>query len=179
MIRWKKRESADRANAVDNQTRRSLLNGMWLTLGGLALAEVAWLVGSFLKPLKHGATSDRSAAIVDAGPADRYSPSTVTAFPQGRFYLACLEDGGFMALSRRCTHLGCTLPWDPEKKQFACPCHASAFDIRGCVIKSPAPRPLDRFAVSIENKRVKVDTSRAIRRIGFDASEVVYVPAGP
>ena len=28
-----------------NQSRRSLLNGIWLTLSGLALAEIAWLVG--------------------------------------------------------------------------------------------------------------------------------------
>jgi cytochrome b6-f complex iron-sulfur subunit len=176
MIRRKAKEFADRAKAVDNRSRRSLLNGLWLTLGGLALAEVAWLVGSFLKPLKPGASSDLSATLIDAGPSDRYTPDTVTAFPQGRFYLACLEDGGFMALSRRCTHLGCTVPWDPEKKHFACPCHASVFDIRGRVVQSPAPRPLDRFTVSIENRRVMVDTSEPIRRHTFDASQVVYVP---
>jgi cytochrome b6-f complex iron-sulfur subunit len=100
----------------------------------------------------------------------------VTAFPQGRFYLACLADGGFLALSRRCTHLGCTVPWDPQKGQFACPCHASVFDIRGDVIQSPAPRPLNRFAVNIKNKRVMVDTSKPIRRMAFDASQVVYGP---
>jgi cytochrome b6-f complex iron-sulfur subunit len=145
MTLQKIRESVDRAQGIENNTRRSLLNGLWLTLSGLVLAEVAWLVGSFLKPLKPGAPSDLSATIIDAGPAKRFAPNTVTAFPQGRFYLACLADGGFLALSRRCTHLGCTVPWDPEKKLFTCPCHASVFDIRGDVIQSPAPRPLNRF----------------------------------
>jgi hypothetical protein len=121
MTLQKIRESVDRAQGIENNTRRSLLNGLWLTLSGLALAEVAWLVGSFLKPLKPGAPSDLSATIIDAGPAKRFAPNTVTAFPQGRFYLACLADGGFLALSRRCTHLGCTVPWDPEKRAVRLP----------------------------------------------------------
>lgn len=170
----KKRESADNAQPVENDARRSLLNRVWLAVSGLALVQIAWLVGSFLKPLKSNDSSNQSIKIIDAGPADRFVPNTVTAFPRGRFYLACLEDGGFLALSRRCTHLGCTVPWDPEKGQFACPCHASVFDIRGDVIQSPAPRPLDRFVVIIENDRVKVNVGKPLRRSAFRHDQVTY-----
>jgi cytochrome b6-f complex iron-sulfur subunit len=174
MTRQKNRRAADRVQPVENTTRRSLLNGLWLALSGLALVEVAWLVGSFLKPLKPTGSPDQSALIIDVGPTDRFVPGSVTAFPQGRFYLACLADGGFLALSRRCTHLGCTVPWDADKGQFACPCHASVFDIRGDVIRSPAPRALDRFAISIENDRIKVEAGRPIKRGAFDQSQVAY-----
>lgn len=174
MTRKKIQPSVESAQQPENKARRNLLNGLWLFLSGLAVVEVVLMVVAFLKPLKSKGSTGQSAEIIDAGPADRFSPGTVTAFPQGRFYLACLEDGGLLALSRRCTHLGCTLPWDPEKGQFACPCHASVFDIRGDVIQSPAPRPLDRFSVSIENKRVIVDTSEPIRRSAFDRKQVVY-----
>ncbi len=166
--------TTSRAQPIENKGRRSLLNGLWLTLSGLALAEIAWLVGSFLKPLKSNGSPDRAAKIIDAGPTEGFAPNSVTAYPQGRFYLACLADGGFLALSRRCTHLGCTVPWDPGKGQFACPCHASVFDIRGEVIQSPAPRALDRFAVSIENNRVIVDISRPLRRRAFLKEQVAY-----
>ena len=88
-------------------------------------------------------------------------PHSVTAFVRGRFYLARLADGGFLALSRKCTHLGCTVPWVATENKFVCPCHASAFDITGNVISPPAPRALDIYAVMIENDIVKVDTSRA------------------
>lgn len=165
---------AESVKSVENNARRSLLNGLWLALGGLALAEAAWLVGSFLKPLKPNGSSAPADKIINAGPADRFAPNTVTAFPQGRFYLACLDDGGFLALSRRCTHLGCTVPWDPQKGQFACPCHASVFDIRGDVIQSPAPRALDRFAVSIVNNRITVNVEKPIRRSRFGEAEVTY-----
>jgi len=92
----------------------------------------------------------------------------------GRFYLVRLADGGFLALSRKCTHLGCTVPWIAKENQFACPCHASAFDMAGDVISPPAPRALDMYAVSIENNTVQVDTGKPIKRSELKAEQVVY-----
>jgi cytochrome b6-f complex iron-sulfur subunit len=111
--------------------------------------------------------------VVVAGPVGRFKPGSVTAFADGRFYLVRLEDGGFLAVNRKCTHLGCSVPWNAEQQRFACPCHASAFDIRGDVVNAPAPRPLDLFPVAIENGTVKVDTSQLIRRQSFELDQVV------
>ncbi len=55
-----------------------------------------------------------------------------------------------------------------------CPCHASAFDQTGQVLNPPAPRPLDRFAVSLVDGQVFVDTSRPLERERFDPSQLVY-----
>jgi hypothetical protein len=121
MTRQPTQPAADRAQPVDSPARRRLLNGLWLALSGIALAEVAWLVGSFLKPLKLNGSPDHPAKIFDAGPTNRFVPGSVTAFPQGRFYLACLADGGFLALSRRCTHLGCTVPVGSAKRAVRLP----------------------------------------------------------
>jgi cytochrome b6-f complex iron-sulfur subunit len=85
-----------------------------------------------------------------------------------------MEDGGFLAVSRKCTHLGCTIPWLDKEKRFACPCHGSTFDIRGEVINSPAPRALDIYNLFIENQMVMVDTGKPIKRSGFRADQVVY-----
>ena len=120
---------------------------------------------SFLRPRRVRAEDE--ASIVIAGPVERFSRKTVTAFPNGKFYLARLEDGGFLALDRTCTHLGCTVPWDAERGCFKCPCHASSFDITGAVLAPPAPRPLDLYPVRIENGIVKVDTGRRVRRSAF------------
>jgi cytochrome b6-f complex iron-sulfur subunit len=110
---------------------------------------------------------------VVAGPVDRFQPGTVTAFQRGRFYLARLEDGGFLALSRACTHLGCTVPWVAAEGRFVCPCHASAFTITGEVLSPPAPRPLDLYPVRIESGIVKVDTRAPVSRTAFEPSQVV------
>jgi cytochrome b6-f complex iron-sulfur subunit len=149
--------------------RRSLLRFAWLGLGVAALGEAAWVVASFLRPRREAPRS--GAALIVAGPAEGFAPGSVTAFPAGRFYLVRLEDGGFLALSRQCTHLGCSVPWDEATGRFACPCHASAFDLRGDVLAPPAPRPLDLFAVRIENGIVKVDVSTPLRRSAFEPSQ--------
>ena len=152
------------------QQRRSFLGLAWLGIGVAALGEAAWILASFLNPRQKGLKDGVS--LVVAGPSDAFAPGSVTAFPAGKFYLVRLPDGDFLALHRQCTHLGCSVPWNEASGRFACPCHASAFDLRGDVLAPPAPRPLDLFAVRIENGIVKVDVSAPIRRSAFDASQV-------
>ncbi len=161
----------DVPGAEATSSRRGFLGKLWLGLGGVALVEYAWLAFEFLRPPRETAAE---LPVVAAGPLEAFDPGTVTAFPEGRFYLVRLEDGGFLALSRTCTHLGCTVPWVEEEGRFLCPCHASAFDRRGVVENPPAPRPLDAHPVRIENGIVKVDLGRTIRRSAFDLSQVVY-----
>ena len=152
-------------------TRRGFLGRMWLALGGVALVEYAWLAFEFLRPPRESA---EALPIVNAGPLDAFDLGSVTAFPEGKYYLVRLEDGGFLALSRTCTHLGCTVPWVEEEGRFLCPCHASAFDLRGVVANPPAPRPLDTHPVRIENGIVKVDLGRTMRREAFHRDQVTY-----
>ena len=155
-------------------SRRSFLNKLWIGLGLVALAEVVAVVFAFLRSNKSKAREADSDAMVTAGAVSKFKPNSVTAFVRGRFYLARLEDGGFLALSRKCTHLGCTVPWVEKEMKFACPCHGSAFDITGEVINSPAPRPLDIYPIFIENNVVKVDTSKPVKRNDFLAEQVRY-----
>ena len=155
-------------------SRRSFLNRLWVILGGLAFVEVVFLVFGFFQPRKAREKAGDSAVIVEAGPVDKFSLNSVTAFVRGKFYLARLEDGGFLALSRKCTHLGCTVPWSSKEMKFVCPCHASVYDIRGEVVTAPAPRPLDLHHVFIENNVVKIDTNKVIKRGLFRVEQVVY-----
>lgn len=159
-------------NTNKNISRRSFFARLWLFLGLVALAELIWVTVSFLRPKKRKEIAEES-DIITAGPVDNFEPGSVTAFPRGRFYLARLVDGGFLAISRKCTHLGCTVPWVAEENRFVCPCHASVFDIRGVVLSPPAPRPLDIYPVTIENNVVKVDISEAVERKRFENKQVV------
>lgn len=156
-----------------DQSKRSLLKRLIRILGGAAVLEAGWVAVSVLMPNRRTKPLADGPEVITAGPVDRFERGTVTAFAEGKFYLARLESGGFLALHRKCTHLGCSVPWKSEEQRFACPCHASAFDIHGDVVNAPAPRALDLFPVTISDGVVKVDTARPIRRRAFEPGQVV------
>ena len=160
--------------ANKDESRRGFLKTLWIGLGVVTVAEVVGVIYAYLRPRKQRVEEERFGGIITSGPADDFDNDSVTAFRRGQFYLARLDDGGFFALSRKCTHLGCTVPWVESEKQFKCPCHSSAFNIRGEVLRSPAPRPLDIYAVFIENNIVKVNTNKRMKRSTFETSQVVY-----
>ena len=143
-------------------------------LGTVAVAELIAMVITFFRPRKPGTVASDQSTIIVAGPVDNFEPGTVQAFVRGKFYLARLEDGGFLAMSRSCTHLSCTIPWVSGENKFICPCHSSAFDIAGRVISPPAPRALDLFEIVIENNVVKIDTRKHRKRSEFSADQVTY-----
>jgi Rieske Fe-S protein len=60
------------------------------------------------------------------------------------------------AISTICTHLGCTVHWQSDRKEFYCPCHNGRFDQNGNVLSGPPPGPLDLYRVEIEGDNVFV-----------------------
>lgn len=168
------KNQSDSPTPETESSRRSFLTKLWTFLGFVALAEFIAVAVAFLRPGKSKALQDSGNTVIIGGAVDKFLPNSVTAFVRGRFYLARLGDGGFLALSRKCTHLGCTLPWVEKENKFICPCHASAFDITGNVMSAPAPRALDIYRVTIENDFVKVDTSKPIQRSEFSSEQVTH-----
>ena len=167
-------EKAAAPDVTNGSSRRDYLKTAWRALGLVAGAEFAAVVVAYLWPRAKG-ESDQRTAIIEAGPVAEFTPASVTAFPKGRFYLVRLADGGFLALSSRCTHLGCAVPWNEQAHTFPCPCHASVFDLTGNVDSPPAPRALDLFPVRIEAGVVQVDTRSRIQRQRFERSQVTYL----
>ena len=155
-------------------SRRSFLTKIWIGLGMVALVEFVGVAVAFLRPRKTVAKAGDVGPTIEAGRVEKFPLDSVTAFVRGKFYLARLEDGGFLALSRKCTHLGCTIPWLSKEKKFACPCHSSEFDIRGDVISPPASRALDIYHVVIANNIVRVDTGKRVNRTEFRPEQVTY-----
>lgn len=60
------------------------------------------------------------------------------------------------AFSLICTHLGCTVEWQANQKEFYCPCHDGRFDEFGEVLAGPPPIPLEQISVTVEGDRVIV-----------------------
>ena len=152
-------------------SRRNFLKLGAAALGALAMLEIAAAGLIFLEPRS---LEGEFGGVVTAGPTDSFPPGSITEFPAGRFFLIRAEDGGYLAVYRRCTHLGCSVSWEPSQNQFVCPCHGSHFDNVGDVVNPPAPRALDTFNILIEDGVVKVDTSKPRTRDEFEASQLIY-----
>jgi Rieske Fe-S protein len=153
--------------------RRDFFNKAWKGLGILAAIEILGVSAAYMFS---GKSKNISAPkqLLEAGPVDSFAPGSVSAFMGGRFYLARQQDGGFIALSLRCTHLGCSVTWEKGKNRFVCPCHSSAFEITGEVLNPPAARALDYYPILIENGMVKVDIGTIIERNTFRKDQLIY-----
>ena len=143
-------------------------------LGFLAGAEFIGVITGFLFSGKGNGKETEAKKLIEAGFVDSFRPNSVTPFRGGRFFLARLEDGGFIAVSLRCTHLGCSINWEENKRRFICPCHASAFNIEGEVLNPPAPKALDYYPVVIQNGVVKVDVGTLKQREKFNRDQLTY-----
>jgi menaquinol-cytochrome c reductase iron-sulfur subunit len=67
---------------------------------------------------------------------------TVTSYG---LYVIKKSETNFLVLSSKCTHLGCTVNWKPDRNEYVCPCHDAQFALDGKVLGGPPPRPLDSF----------------------------------
>jgi cytochrome b6-f complex iron-sulfur subunit len=164
-------ESNSKKQEASQLSRRDFLKMGVSALSLVALLEIGGASLLFMKP-RNG--EGEFGGLVTAGAVESFPPGSVTAFPDGRFYLVRAAGGGFLAVYRRCTHLGCTVNWEPEENRFFCPCHASTFDVHGAVENPPAPRALDTFPVQIEESQVVVDTSRIQNRDDFVPEQLAY-----
>ena len=60
------------------------------------------------------------------------------------------------AFSAICTHLGCVVDWNSQKREIVCPCHAGVFDLDGRVVSGPPPRPLPSYPVKVINGKIYI-----------------------
>jgi cytochrome b6-f complex iron-sulfur subunit len=164
-------------------TRRHFLRRIWWgALGLLGLQSAAGLVVSLKPQITEGSFGSK-VNIATLEEVRAMPVGTVAYYREQRFYLSRVE-GGVLALYRKCTHLGCVVPWVPDDPaeddvaktgRFHCPCHGGVYDRFGVVRAGPPPRPLDIFPIDIDGENVIVDTGRIITRSGFEESQLTRV----
>ena len=165
---------------------RSLVGMMGFGLSGFGGASIAFLwpqgVSGFGAKLKVGNMVELLADI-KANNGFLYKPEGrmwLTAYPNGavekaRAMYSAPElagmtagvDGGFdsgiIALYQKCPHLGCRVPNCVSSQWFECPCHGSKYNQVGEKRGGPAPRGMDRFAMSVVDGVLTVDTGTIVQ----------------
>ncbi|HZL88623.1 MAG TPA: ubiquinol-cytochrome c reductase iron-sulfur subunit [Pirellulaceae bacterium] len=173
-------QPAAAAAAPAVQTRRGFMTAVSAAVGfafgtslavgfsSLVITHLMWLLGlaRFMFPniLIEPPTRFK------VGFPDTYAPGQVeTKFiPQFGIWLVRYEFEGqpmIYALKSVCTHLGCTPNWLEAEQKFKCPCHGSGFYKDGVNFEGPAPRPLERYAISLaDDGQLLVDKSRTFQQ---------------
>lgn len=149
--------------ATGTLPRRQLLRKAVLAIGGLAAIELVAAVAPFFRVNKIVGLGEVVALGLTRGEALAQFAATndrPVLYTKHRFFLMHAP-GGIIAAYRKCTHLGCAVPFNTGTDIFHCPCHQSKYDKRTAVVlDGPAPRPLDLFRISEgEGGKLFVDTN--------------------
>jgi arsenite oxidase small subunit len=140
----------DRKDNSRNVTRRGFCNGVLVTSAALVIAASSKSAGA-------AGTTGYPAVKIDG--ATTMSPRTFLLFNypshNDRAILVRTADGKFFAHGQKCSHLGCSVNFNPQRDCLECPCHFGAYDMRnGSVLHGPPRRPLDRVFLEIRGGEV-------------------------
>ena len=137
-------------------TRRSfitLLGWAWIAFIAATIGTLGEVVRFFFPNV-----SFEPSQKFKVGFPEQFALGVDTRFKEERRVWIVRDEKGFYALSAICTHLGCTADWQASEEKFKCPCHGSGFYVTGVNFEGPAPRPLERFKITLaDDGQIEVD----------------------
>ncbi len=135
-------------------SRRSFLNillGLVLTVGlGGVIATILQYLWPSEEIIGGGATGVATSIPLKEIPVG----GSKTVRYRGKPFVIVRTAAGIYAISAVCTHLGCIVYWDKDKKVLACPCHTAFFALNGSVISGPPPSPLPVAQIKIIGEQI-------------------------
>ena len=108
-----------------------------------------------------------------------FATGTSTYVPAGRMFVVNTNDYLF-ALSQKCPHLGCHVPFCESSGRFECPCHGSVYDLARRVHRGPgAARAWTATRSTLDGENVVVDTTCSEAGPARGAKNFLTPPKGP
>ena len=149
-------------NAASSSSASSALFGTWSAGAWTAFAASMGLMSLGTLRFLYPNVLSEPPSKIKVGFPDNYEEGKVVERYKDQNTWVVRKDGEIYALSTTCTHLGCTPNWLEREQKFKCPCHGSGYFISGVNFEGPAPRPLERWAISIgDDGQLVVDKSRS------------------
>ncbi|MCP5464173.1 MAG: ubiquinol-cytochrome c reductase iron-sulfur subunit [Deltaproteobacteria bacterium] len=139
-------------------TRRKFLGTLsWLSvIGAIHVALLAFVRFMYPRVL-----FEPSPVFKAGSPKDYQVGEVSTRYKDSHRVWIVREPKGFYAILAICTHLGCTPKWLKAENKFKCPCHGSGFYKSAINFEGPAPRPMERLAISLsEEGELQIDRSK-------------------
>ena len=128
-----------------------------LVQGGFTASVVSFLYPAlrFIWPPE---VSETTADEVTAAKTSELPPNSGRIFKFGNHpgIVVRTPAGDWRAFTAVCTHLNCTVQYQPETQMIWCACHNGLYDLNGKVVSGPPPRPLEQYSVHVRSDDVVV-----------------------
>ncbi len=135
----------------DARTRRMFLGAAGVA-GACYAAALGYPVYRYLESPVELAASQSAVTSVTLKDAQNLTEGTALMFKFGSApaLLIHFTDGTWVALGAVCTHLGCTVEYQPARNIIHCACHGGEYDPRtGQNVAGPPPKPLPKYQVAV------------------------------
>jgi len=141
-----------------NEPRRAFLHRVVQLGGAFYVGTVAYPVYRYLtSPVRDAALGRQSSITLLDADALEFGAAMMFAFNWEPALLIYHADGSWRSFSAVCTHLRCTVSFQPDANRLFCACHEAVFDsLTGEVLKGPPPAPLPSFRVEVGDGEVTV-----------------------
>ena len=135
--------------------RRSFIS--WGTAGLVALCSAIGIsLGAVVRFLTPSVFYEPPQSFKIGNPADfSFGPPTFLA--EEKIFVFRNREKGFAVASAVCTHLGCTVQYEPQADRIHCACHGGVYNAyTGANVSGPPPKPLKLFKVAVNEAGVEV-----------------------
>jgi cytochrome b6-f complex iron-sulfur subunit len=142
----------------DTWTRRAFVTAAGVAGAGYA-AALAYPVYRYLASPSEMALSASAVTEVTLKDAQKLPAGSVLMFKFGPSPAMLIhhEDSSWTALTAVCTHLGCTVQYEPQMDRIHCACHGGVYNpYTGANVSGPPPKPLKLFKVAVNDTGVEV-----------------------
>jgi cytochrome b6-f complex iron-sulfur subunit len=141
-----------------NPTRRAFLG--IATAAGLCYAgAIGYPIYRYLASSAEMAADEAAVTQVTLDKAQDLPLASVLMFKFGSSPAMLIHgaDNSWVAFSAVCTHLGCTVKFEPDKDRIHCACHGGVYDAHtGKNVSGPPPKPLKAYKVKVGATNVVV-----------------------
>jgi cytochrome b6-f complex iron-sulfur subunit len=142
----------------EKNTRRAFLAAAGAA--GLAYtAALAYPIYRYLASPEEMALSATAVTEVTLKDAQKLPAGSVLMFKFGTAPAMLIHhaDGRWVSLTAVCTHLGCTVQYEPQADRIHCACHGGVYNpYTGANVSGPPPKPLKLFKVAVNETGVEV-----------------------
>jgi len=138
-------------------TRRGFAKAGATAVGACYLAAIGYPVYRYLATPARNAAELASVSEVSIPAAQLPPAGSVLMFRFGvrPAMLIHHTDGTMVCFDAVCTHLGCTVQYQPEESRIFCACHGGVYDpVTGANVAGPPPTPLPPFNVEVSDEQV-------------------------